>query len=213
MKRSFGECLTEDEVVLRLQTEEKEKQKMKAEIKEKKQLAQRKKEQLQKNREVAKKEKKKKRKKALAQKRKIEQNKIKATANKNKQGTEVTSQRSPVSPQAASSGTAESAGSSEYMITANYQDLESMWHLYIYDEDLYIGEDATVPITPNHVTIKYMHPHGTNRFSWPERKDDILQTRRCDILCKLQSIIPTTACHWRLNQEDLAKAMVKFNGR
>ena len=53
VKRSFGECLTEDEVVLRLQTEEKEKQKKKAEMKEKKQLAQRKKEQLQKNREVA----------------------------------------------------------------------------------------------------------------------------------------------------------------
>ena len=45
----------------------------------------------------------------------------------------------------------------------------------IYDEDLYIGE-VMLPITPTHVTIKYMHPHGTKRFSWPERKDDILQT-------------------------------------
>ena len=40
-----------------------------------------------------------------------------------------------------------------------------------------------------------MHVLGSNWFSWPERKDDILQTGWCDILYKLQSIIPTTARH------------------
>jgi hypothetical protein len=34
------------------------------------------------------------------------------------------------------------------------------------------------------MTIKYMHPHWTNRFSWPS-KEDILKTWQCDILIKL----------------------------
>ena len=70
----------------------------------------------------------------------MEQNKIKATSKKNKQGTEVTSEISPVSPQTALSGTAESAGLSENMITENYQVGE--WQLqyvqctqYVYDEE------------------------------------------------------------------------------
>jgi len=66
------------------------------------------------------------------------------------------------------------------------------------------------PITPTHVAVKYMQPHGTNRYSWSMtsfQQEGVTYS----LLCKVTTIIPTTACHWGLNEADLANTMIKYD--